>query len=478
MAPDRHCAYVLRILDTLRRTPDRPVIRLADGQVAAAEFEGAVRSACASLHASGIGPGTVLAVLSEPNRPLMLVARYAAHLLGAAVVHLRSMNPRSDAEPLPLSAQLGIIRDTGARVAVVDEDNAKRGAELQENAPCLTVLGRLDAPADEAPAPAPYSPEALAVVDFTSGSTTEPKMVRQSYGTHEALLGLLSRGWADRGPATLLSVTPISHTTAPMVDAVLADGGTVVLHEGFDADAVLRSFAQDRVTDVYLAVPHLYRLLEHPGIADADLSSVHRVVYSGTPAAPSRIARAVELFGDRLVQVYGATETGGITSLTPEDHREPLLLGSVGRPFPWVRVELRDPETGRPAAPGEAGEVCVASPTAMDGYLGAADLTEEAVSEGMVRTGDLGRWDQYGYLRLTGRVGRLIKSGGLKIDPAAVEEVLLGHPAVKDASVFGISDDDYVEHIHAAVALREGARCTSEELRRHVAAEAPAAWAP
>ncbi len=481
MPPGRQSPYVLRVLDSLAARPAGTALRLPGRRVAAGELRDDVRSAAAVLHRAGMGPGRMLAILTEPNQPAMLVSRYAAHLLGAAVVHIRSMNPRSDAESFPLATQAGILRDTGARVLVVDEENSGRGAELAAADTALTVLGEKDlvAPGDaDQPDPAPYDAEALAVVDFTSGSTAAPKMVRQPYGTRETLIDLLAGGQDPSRPTTLLSVTPISHTTAPMADAVLAGGGTLVLHEGFDTDAVLRSFAEDGVTDVYLAVPHLYRLLEHPGTVQADLSALRRVVYSGTPAAPSRIARAVEVFGDRLVQVYGATETGGITSLTPEDHREPELLGSVGRPFPWVRIALRDPESGEEVERGEVGEVCVASPTVMDGYLGDGAPAAGTPGPDAVHTGDLGRWDAYGYLRLTGRIGRVVKSGGLKLDPLAIERVLLDHPQVRDATVYGVRDADYVEHVHAAVALRHGQRCSQEELRTHVATAMSATHAP
>jgi fatty-acyl-CoA synthase len=272
---------------------------------------------------------------------------------------------------------------------------------------------------------------------------------------------------------TLLSVTPISHTTAPMADAALSGGGAVVLHNGFAAGEVLHAVAAHRVTDVYLAVPHLYRLLDHPGIADADLSSLRRVVYSGTPAAPARIAAAVEIFGDRLVQVYGTTETGGITSLTPLDHREPELLGTAGRPFPWVSLEIREPAAGAEVARGQTGEVWVRSPTTMAGYLDA-----EPAEGGWVRTGDLGRWDRHGYLQLVGRTGDVVKSGGMKLYPAAIEQVLLGHPQVRDAVAYGVRDDDYVEHLHAAVELRDTGRCTVAELRKHVADALPATHVP
>lgn len=481
MPPDRHAAYVLRVLDALGENPDRTAVRLRDRHLTAGALRTAVESAAATLHRAGLAPGTMLGVLTAPNHPAMLVARYAAHLLGAAVVHVRSMNPRSDAEAFPLETQAKIMADTGAGYLVVDEENAERGAALAARNPSLTVLHERDlgdVRPPSAPDPAPYVPEALAVVDFTSGSTAAPKMVQQSYGTRETLIGLLAGGQEAGRPTTLLSVTPISHTTAPMVDAVLAGGGGLVLHEGFDAHDVLRSFAEDGVTDVYLAVPHLYRLLEHPETAATDLSTLRRVIYSGTPAAPSRIAQAVEVFGDRLIQVYGATETGGITSLTPEDHREPELLGSVGRPFPWVRIELRDPQTGALVERGDVGEVCVASPTVMAGYLGEDALTRRTLRDGLLHTGDLGRWDVYGYLRLTGRVGRMVKSGGLKLDPAAVERVLLDHPRVRDAAVYGVRDADYVEELRAAVVLREGPACTTEELRNHVAEKLSATHAP
>lgn len=93
-------------------------------------------------------------------------------------------------------------------------------------------------------------------------------------------------------------------------------------------------------------------------------------------------------------------------------------------------------------------------------------------------TGDLGRWDEYGYLHLTGRVGHVIKSGGLQLDPAAIERVLMDHPQVRGAAVYGVRDGDYIEHVHAAVALHGGSECAPEELQTYVATEASPAWAP
>jgi fatty-acyl-CoA synthase len=469
----RHDHYAHRILRAMTRQEDRVVLRWRDRAVTAGEFAASVVDATAALRRAGVTAGDMVAILTEPSHPLMLTSRYAAHLLGAAVVHVRSMNPRSDVESLPADVQAQVLRTTNASVLVVDGDNAERGRLLSGAVHGITVLdGRtgLSRRDDPVPAFAPYDPGALALVDFTSGSTNRPKMVRQPFATRDRHIGLLAASVGGPLPATLLSVTPLSHAGAPLVDATLAVGGTVVLHDDFDAGSVLRAIAGLRITDVYMGVPHLYRLLEHPGIAETDLSSLRQVTYSATPAAPARIAAAVAIFGDRLFQVYGTTEAGGITSLNPLDHREPELLGSVGRPFPWVRISVRDQESGAEVPRGEVGEVWVQSPTVMAGYLDAGIADTEVLRDGWLRTGDLGRWDRYGYLRLAGRVGNVIKSGGLKLDPATIERVLLGHPAVHNAVVYGVRDHDYVEHVHAAVEPHAGARCEIAALTAHVAA--------
>ncbi|MFB7411113.1 class I adenylate-forming enzyme family protein [Streptomyces sp. NPDC056202] len=467
--------YVRRILDALGKDPGRVVIHRADEAVTAGRLAGSVRATTALLHSRGVRPGDTVAVLTGPNRPLMLGARYAVHLLGATSVYVRSMNPRTDTETFSVATQARLLQDLGVSVLLVDDESAERGEWLTRRVPAVTALtvpwGPSAGSAEPLPARLPEPrPDDLATVEFTSGSTGRPKMVAQRYDTREELVSRLAHGLDPRGPATLLSVTPISHTTAPMADAVLASGGRVVLHDEFDAGDALDAFEQHGVTDVYLAVPHLYRLLDHPAAPLTDLSSLRRITYSGTPAAPARVARAVELFGDVLIQVYGTTEAGGISSLNPLDHREPELLGSAGRPFPWVRVEIRGPGGGPQVERGVSGEIWISSPTVTAGYLGDEERTGTVFRDGWLCTGDLGHWDRYGYLRLDGRVGDVIKHGGLKLDPAAIEEALMRHPQVRQATVFGVRDRDWVEQVHAAVELYSGAGHTSCDLRGYVAA--------
>ncbi|MFI1421447.1 class I adenylate-forming enzyme family protein [Streptomyces sp. NPDC020731] len=475
--------YARRLLAALERDPTRVVVHRPDAAVTAGELRASLLGSAALLRSLRVGPGTTVAILTGPNHPLMLSARYAVHLLGATSVYVRSMNPRTDTETFSLATQTELLRDLAVPLLLVDEadeESAARGRWLARRRPGLTVraIPRTADGHDTVPPAPPPRPEDLSVVDFTSGSTGRPKMVAQRHGTREHLVERLADGLDPRGPATLLSVTPVSHTTAPMADAVLCGGGTVVLHDEFDADATLAAIAEHRVTDAYLAVPHLYRLLDHPLVTSYDLSSLRRITYSGTPAAPERVRDAVRIFGDVLIQVYGTTEAGGISCLTPLDHREPELLGSVGRPFPWVRVEIRTPGTGTPLGRGRSGEIWIDSPTVSAGYLDDEELTADTYRDGWLRTGDLGHWDAYGYLRLDGRVGDVIKHGGLKLDPAAIEAALLRHPQVRQAAVFGVRDEDLVEQVHAAVELYSGAGHTSCDLRGYVAATLTPEHAP
>ncbi|MCE7080570.1 class I adenylate-forming enzyme family protein [Streptomyces sp. ST2-7A] len=475
----RHEHYVLRLLWRLSRRPGDEVLRTPRESSDGASLAREVCALAATLRRVGTGPGTTVAVLTEPNHPAMPAARWAAHLLGACVVHIRATNPRSDTVTLSTDTRLRVLAETGATVLVTDAGHAEQAAELVRRAPGpLRLVGvgtRAPGTATSGddglvrPGDLPaHDPARRAVVAFTSGSTGEPKGIVQSFATWNAIVNSFPGGTEPGERTGILVVTPLAHTVGSMVDAVLCDGGRAVLHEGFDPGEVLRAFGSGTITDAYLAVPHLYALIDHPALPDTDLSRLRRVVYSGTPASPRRIAEAHRVFGDCLIQLYGTTEAGGISGLTPLDHREPELLSSVGRPFPWVRVVIRDPDTGAEVPRGETGEVVVEAPTVMDGYLSDPAPTWPTgpdPEETGLRTGDLGHWDVYGYLHLDGRVGQVIKSGGLKIHPTAVEQALLTHPGVAQAVVYGVRAEDLTEYVHAIVVPRPGAAPTADELR-------------
>ncbi|MFI9051725.1 class I adenylate-forming enzyme family protein [Streptomyces sp. NPDC053427] len=464
-----HPHYVGSILAALREEPEHTVVRWRDRAVSARELSGAVVTAAAGLAAHGVGPETILGILTEPNSPDMLVARYAAHLLGAGVVHVGSTNAVSSGAALPAAAQRTALQETGAALLVVDAANAARAREIRAHMPGTLALACLSGPADgfldltaeagdeevltDPLALAALAPQVPGVTTYTSGSTGRPKGVRRSLTAWNHMVATT----VDSGHRPqMLVTTPLSHTIGPMADATIASGGSVVLHEEFEAGAFLEAMSAHRVTRTFLAVPHIYALLDHPAFASADLTSLQQLVYGGCPASPARLEQALRAFGPALIQTYGTTESWGISVLTPPDHLRPELLGAAGRPIPGVAVVIRDPETGRELPPAATGEVCVQSPVMMDGYWGDDDRSRSALRDGWLYTGDIGCLDDEGYLYLVGRLDDVIKSKGEKVHPAAVESALLSHPRVSQAAVFGVRDGDKVDHVHATVVLYDG----------------------
>ncbi|MBD0743134.1 fatty acid--CoA ligase [Streptomyces sp. CBMA152] len=450
--------------------------------VSAGEFVESVDGATRRLRGLGAGAGSVVGILVAPNSPEMFYVRYAAHRLGAAVCHLRTINPGSSEQPLSVPAQLRILDSTAASVLYTDEENADRARELAALRPGRFALAGseeaagfegegLDATgtsADGSQEPAAWDPQTLAVIAFTSGSTGLPKGIRQSGRSWQSIVEATTTAVTEPA-ARMLVTTPLSHTVGPMADAVLVRGGTVHLHEEADAERILRAVAEHRITRTLVATPQLYRLLDHPLIDATDLSSLRQLIYTGCAAAPARIAEAVRVFGPALVQGYGTTESGRITLLNPVEHQEERLRSTVGRPFPEVELTVCDPESGRELPVGATGEVWLRSPHMMDGYWQDPELTAKVLRDGWYRTGDLGQLDAEGYLRLFDRIADVVKTGGVKVYPAAVEREIQTLPGVAHAAVYGVRDADGLERLHAAVVARPGARVEPALVRARVA---------
>ncbi len=472
--------YVCRILDRLATTPEREVIMHGDRWLSGGKLRRLIGGAVCGLSRLGVGRDGTVAALTEPNHPLMLVIRYAANLLGARIVYVRSVNPRSEDVGLTDAQRVEILRETHADLLFADRLSLPEALALRERCGrAIPVCGfDLDG-ASEVESLTPtddFSPvelsewnaERVAAVVYTSGTAGVPKGVCISFGAWDSMV----RGFArsQSRPLTFLAVTPISQAASTMLDGCLTVGGRVVLHPGFDADAVLDSIAGDGVTGAYMAMPHLYALLDNPRIAETDLSRLVWLIYSGTPASRQRMERASRVFGMSLIQSYGTTEAGPVSVLLPMAHRSPDLRRTVGRPLPGVRIRICDPQTERDLDAGAIGEVWVRSPTTMSGYLGDQPAGHTVTEDGWLRTGDLGTFDSRGYLSLLGRLGDVIKCRGIKVFPQAVEEALISHLDVAEAHVFGLRGADEIEEVHAAVALRPDADVCGVELRDHVAA--------
>ncbi len=472
-----HEHYVQQMLTRFDADPDRSAI-VSDGvAVTAAEAAAATRRAAAAMSARGIARGSVVAVLTRPNTAATLILRWAANLVGATAAHVRGINAATPDDELRLELQRAVVADLGADLLAVDPANAPRARDLVAGLaerPVLAALGDVGpdvldltaGPDAEVAACADLTDDDLAVITLTSGSGGDPKGVCWSFGVKNEMITSAANRSAE---ATFLITAPLTHSSGFGADDTLTTGGRVVLREGFDAADVLRDIADHRVTRVMLGAPQVYALAAHPDRPATDISSLRELIYGGSPAAPGRLREAFDVFGPILIQVYGSTETGVISMLFPDDHKDLGRCATVGRPLAPPRLSVRNPETGVEVAAGEPGEVWSNPPWLTSGYWHAPELTARTVQDGWVRTGDLGRLDEDGYLHLSGRISDVMKVKGIRIHPEDVERVLSEAPGVSQAAVCGVENADRVEQIYAVVVAQPGAVSDPEEMRRHVA---------
>jgi acyl-CoA synthetase (AMP-forming)/AMP-acid ligase II len=318
----------------------------------------------------------------------------------------------------------------------------------------------------------------LAVLLYTSGTTSLPKGVMLSHGALSGyVMGTNDAADSTASGASLLAA-PLYHVAGltSLLNSLYTGRPTVLLPQ-FEPGAWLAAVARHGVTRAFLVPTMLAQLLEHPNLADADLSSLELVTYGAAPMPAQVIRRALEVFPKtvRWSGAYGQTETTStVAVLGPDDHAleggaeevgsKLRRLASAGRPLDDVELRIVDP-AGNVLGPGDAGEVQLRTFRAMQGYWGADEETRVTIDgDGWVHTGDLGYLDADGYLFLSGRAGDMIIRGGENVSPVEVEAVLYEHPDVLEAGVVGVADETWGERVMAAVALRAGATVTAEEL--------------
>jgi long-chain acyl-CoA synthetase len=317
------------------------------------------------------------------------------------------------------------------------------------------------------------SPQAddVAYLYYTSGTTGKPKGVMQ---THQSALNNARRVMIDleiRPDDVSIGTSPLFHIGGrSMSFNYFYRGCTAHLMPKFDADEYLHIAARESAT-MLLAVPTtLKMLLDSPERKRADLRAVRSVFYSGAPAAAPILREVTAWLGNVLQQVYGMSETGpAITILRREDHAAAIAAGnderllSCGRPCLDVKVRAVD-DNGADVRPGEVGEVLIQSDSLMAGYWRLPELTAEAMRGGWLHSGDLGIWDDDGFLYLVDRKKEMIVSGSENVYPREVENVLYAHPGVAEVAVIGVPDDRWGETVLAIIVPKPDANLNSEDI--------------
>ncbi|MDD3580811.1 MAG: long-chain fatty acid--CoA ligase [Desulfobacca sp.] len=477
--------------------PEAVALRFIGRKFTYSQLMSQIARLAAGLYHLGLQPGQRLALLL-PNCPQAVLAYYAALQLGAVVVML---NPLST--PRELAYQLN---DSGARILIALDHTMPKVRDLGTAVPLehLIVTGLADylpfplnwlypfkarrqglttgVRTDKgelsftdllhtprlAPPEVPQHCEALAVLQYTGGTTGVPKAAML---THQNLMTNVAQinAWLPRlncGAERVLAVLPFFHAfgmTAAM-NWPLALASTVIILPRFEVDQVLRAIHKYRPT-VFPAVPTIFvALINHPRIGKFDLSSIWGCI-SGSAPLPQEVQERFEsLTQGRILEGYGLTEAAPVTHLNPiQGVRK---SGSIGLPFPNTEAHIVDAESGtRELAPGEVGELIIRGPQVMSGYWQNPTETALMLRNGWLYTGDLASMDAEGYFYIVDRKKDVIIAGGYKIYPREVEEVLYQHPQIMDAVAVGIPDPYRGETVKAFVVPKPGVNLTLEEIQ-------------
>lgn len=302
----------------------------------------------------------------------------------------------------------------------------------------------------------------LAVISFTGGTTGRPKGVMLTHGNLLAEAELVNE-IVPNGPEDMgLSVLPMAHLFGmASLFASQLFGYPAVTLRWFTAEGFIESVERYRVTMAAVVPTMLTLVLNHPDFASHDLTSLKKVVCGAAPL-PQEISDEFERrTGCTILEGYGMTETSAGAVLERMDR--PRKKGSCGMAYPQTQLKVVD-DDDRELPAGETGEVCIKGPMVMAGYYNNLEATAEALRDGWMHTGDVGRLDEEGYLYITERKKDLIIRGGFNIYPRDVEEVLYTHPAVAEAAVVGMPSAELGEEVKAYVVLKSGAETTEEAL--------------
>lgn len=307
---------------------------------------------------------------------------------------------------------------------------------------------------------------------YTSGTTGRPKGVILTHGAKvqcaSMMSALMSAGPEDR----ILLMMPMFHVGAKDISLGQSwRAGTIHLHREFDPELILQTIQDEKITITHMAPTMIQMLLDHPRIAEFDLSSLRMILYSAAAMPVALLRRGLALLGPVFLQMYGQTEGSGtvlpIEAHKPDgDARDLRRLNSIGIPFPGVHIRLID-DAGVDCPVGTPGEILLRGPIMMQGYWNNSSATIETLRDGWLHTGDVGKFDEEGYLYLVDRKKDMISSGGENIYSREVEEALYQHDAVANAAVIGVPHEKWGEAVRAVIQLRDGASVSEAELIAH-----------
>ncbi len=455
-----------------------------------------------------INPGGLCVMMGEKQysyrQMVKLMNRIANGLIALGYGLERGAAVLSDNNPDGYACSLGIMRSAMAYVPMDFRNSAEDNCQildwgdaevlfygsrfheqvigLRPRLPKLRHLICIDKPMEDVPSlmdwidPLPDTPpkveippEATSWLQTGSGTAGDFKMAIIPHRAYHSFIAYQLTWLPDPKPVMLVAA-PITHAGGGLSYHVLAVGGSLILMEKPDPQLVLKAIGNHKITKLFLPPTVIYRLLDQPNVRDFDYGSLRYLVHSASPMAVDKLRTAIEVFGPVMAEGYGQTEALGIAYKTPEENFKDgkvapdFRLSACGRPaIPYCRTVIMN-DNNEIIPQGETGEICVRGDQVMAGYYKNPYATKKTIIDGWCHTGDVGFFDEEGYLHVIDRKKDMIITGGFNVYPTEIEQVIMSLDAISDCAVIGVPDDNWGEAVKAVVELVPGKTVTDKDI--------------
>jgi len=469
-------------------TPEMPAVFYFNHAISYKDIDTLSDNLATAFEALGLKKGDRI-VIDLQNVPQFLIATYAAWKTGAIVVPLNPMYREKELayfcqdsgaklfvtlDEIASSLDLSFLRDTSVEKVITtspldflppetDPPDLLKTVKKIPVSGTMDMLEMIEAFKDKKPDDPELTPEDVAYLTYTSGTTGPPKGAMNTHGNIAFNARVYQSMQKIDENDVVLGVAPLFHVTGEVAHLAIAAlaGIPVVLYYRFDPGETLRLIEKWKVTVTVASITVYIALINHPDIKKRDLSSFVKAYSGGAPVSEATVNQFKDLTGLYLYNVYGMTETNSPSHIVPWGKRAPVDMESgalsVGVPVPNCVIKIMDLEDGtKELVPGEVGEIVDSGPIVIPGYWQKPEETEHAIRNGWLYTGDVGKMDENGWFYVVDRKKDMIVASGYKVWPRDVEDVIYQHPAVKETAVVGEPDPYRGETVKAFVALKDG----------------------
>jgi acyl-CoA synthetase (AMP-forming)/AMP-acid ligase II len=454
-----------------RYRPDHLCLAVGGERLSYRQFNARVNALANALHKRGVRKGDKIATVL-PNCAELMTLYWVAAKTGIVIVPMSLLLQKSGlASLLDDSDSVMVFADTGFAdmldsirgdlPAIAEDRYVLVGDGAGDRAGFLAHGDLIAGAGEDNPPDAGLVDDDVYNIMYTSGTTGAPKGIVHTHYVRAAYCTHFASAFRMTPESVVLHAGSIVFNGAMIVLMPwMFVGCTYVLHPSFDAGAVIREITAEKVTHIVMVPSQIIALLDHPDFDPASLGSLEMILSVGAPLLLEHKNRLNVALPNRFYELYGLTE-GFMTVLDRNDSIR--KAGSVGSVTPFFEMRIIDPD-GNECPPGEVGEICGRGPMMMPGYYKRPDLTEEAIIDGWLHSGDAGYVDEESFLFLVDRIKDMIISGGVNVYPRDIEEIMAGHRAVAEVAVFGVPNDKWGEVPVAAVLVRDGETIEPAEL--------------